>query len=139
MPSPQALELHLFVRDLDAARGFYFDLLGFSVVYESDWFLSFDTGNDVHICCNGRRDDYAEHGSQGRGVKVEFRVSDVDAVHRKLVRFGVPFEFPPETSPGVCAPVERGIQRAIAFGSRRPSRAPNERRLPGRRERHLRG
>jgi catechol 2,3-dioxygenase-like lactoylglutathione lyase family enzyme len=99
MPSPQALELHLFVRDLDAARGFYFDLLGFSVVYESDWFLSFDTGNDVHICCNGRRDDYAEHGSQGRGVKVEFRVSDVDAVHRKLVRFGVPFEFPPEDKP----------------------------------------
>jgi catechol 2,3-dioxygenase-like lactoylglutathione lyase family enzyme len=99
MPRPKALELHLFVRDLDAARGFYFDLLGFPIVYESDWFLSLDAGNNVHVCCNARRDDYATSGSQGRGAKLEFRVADVDDVHRRLSRLGVPFEFPPEDKP----------------------------------------
>ncbi len=99
MPRPQALELHLFVRDLDAARGFYSDLLGFPIVYESDWFLSLNAGNDVHICCNARREDYADHGAQGRGTKVEFRVADVDDLHRRLSRSGVPFDFAPEDKP----------------------------------------
>jgi catechol 2,3-dioxygenase-like lactoylglutathione lyase family enzyme len=99
MPRPEAVELHLFVRDLDAARGFYVDLLGFSPVYESDWFLSVDAGAGVHVCCNARRDDYADWGTGGRGTKVEFRVPDVDAVHERLSRFGVPFDFPPEDKP----------------------------------------
>jgi catechol 2,3-dioxygenase-like lactoylglutathione lyase family enzyme len=99
MPQPQALQLHLFVRDLDAARGFYLDLLGFPIVYESDWFLSLDAGNGVHVCCNARRQDYLELGCGGRGAKLEFRVDNVDDVHRRLSRMGMPFEFPPENKP----------------------------------------
>ena len=92
-------EILLYVRDLDAARGFYSDLLGFPVVYESDWFLSFRTAPNVHLSCNGRREDYKQRGSQGRGALVEFRVADVDATYRKLERAGVPFDFAPEDKP----------------------------------------
>lgn len=96
---PVASETILYVRDLDAARGFYVDLLGLDVIYESDFFLSFRAGPSAYLSCNGRRDDYAAHGTNGEGVLVEFRVADVDAVHRSLASIGIPFEFPPEDKP----------------------------------------
>jgi catechol 2,3-dioxygenase-like lactoylglutathione lyase family enzyme len=95
----RVLELILFVRDLTEARGYYHDLLGLPVVYESDWYLSFAAGPSSFISCNGRRQDYREHGSGGRGVRVEIRVDDVDAVWRRLEAAGVPFEAPPEDMP----------------------------------------
>ncbi len=99
MLQPTVHEIILYVRDLDAARGFYSDLLGFPLVYESDWFLSFRTAPNVNLSCNGRRDDYAREGARGKGVLVEFRVEDVDATYAELNRAGVPFEFPPENKP----------------------------------------
>ncbi len=99
MIQTQLQEIILYVRDLDAARGFYSDLLGFPVVYESDWFVSFKTAPNVHLSCNGRREDYTLRGTGGRGTLVEFRVSDVDAVHAALERMGVQFEFAPEDKP----------------------------------------
>lgn len=99
MLKPTATETILYVRDLDAARGFYVDLLGLAVVYESDFFLSVQPFPGVFLSFNGRRDDYALHGAEGRGVIVEFRVEDVDAAHRELAGFGIPFEFPPEDKP----------------------------------------
>lgn len=98
MLSPTLHEIILYVRDLDAARGFYSDLLGFPVVYESDWFLSFRTAPNVHLSCNGRREDYKDNGG-GRGVLIEFRVADVDATYAELDALGVPFEFAPEDKP----------------------------------------
>jgi catechol 2,3-dioxygenase-like lactoylglutathione lyase family enzyme len=92
-------EIILYVRDLDAARGFYRDLLGFPVTYESDWFLSFETGEQAWLSLNGRRDDYRQRGTQGRGVLVEFRVDDVDRTYRELRARGVPFESAPEDKP----------------------------------------
>ena len=99
MIEPTLHEIILYVRDLDAARGFYSDLLGFPVVYESDWFLTFRTAPDVHLSCNGRRDDYQVCGAAGAGVLVEFRVVDVDDTYRRLSRSGVPFDFAPEDKP----------------------------------------
>ncbi len=96
---PTLHEIILYLRDLDAARGFYSDLLGFPVVYESDWFLSFRTAPNVHISCNGRREDHAARGTGGGGVLVEFRVADVDTTFCDLRRLGVPFEFEPEDKP----------------------------------------
>jgi catechol 2,3-dioxygenase-like lactoylglutathione lyase family enzyme len=92
-------EFILAVRDLQAARGFYVDLLGLPVVYESDWFLSLRLAPGSHLSFNARRDDYARRGAQGRGAIVEFWVEDVDATYRKLTEFGLPFEFPPEDKP----------------------------------------
>lgn len=99
MIEPTLHEIILYVRDLDAARGFYSDLLGFPIVYESDWFLSFKTAPNVHLSCNGRREDYANRGHKGRGVLVEFRVRDVDETFAKLSSIGVPFDFAPEDKP----------------------------------------
>lgn len=99
MIEPTLHEIILYVRDLDEARGFYSDLLGFPVVYESDWFLTFRTAPNVHLSCNGRRDDYRVHGAGGSGVLVEFRVADVDETYRRLLRIGVPFDFSPEDKP----------------------------------------
>ena len=53
----------------------------------------------VHLCCNARRDDYALHGTRGKGLKVELRVADVDETYARLSGFGVPFAFPPEDKP----------------------------------------
>ena len=99
MLNPTLHEIILFVRDLDAARGFYSDLLGFPIVYESDWFLTFRSGEGVHISCNGRREDHKTHGARGRGVLIDLRVADVDATWRALSDQGVPFDFPPEDKP----------------------------------------
>ena len=96
---PTAQETILYVRDLDAARGYYADLMGFPVTYESDWFLSFEIGPRRYLSCNGRREDYETRGTSGRGVLIEFRVEDVDATHRELSDLGVPFEFSPEDKP----------------------------------------
>lgn len=95
----QVVEIILYVRDLDAARGFYGDLLGLPLVYESDWYLSFRVRDHVHLSCNGRRPDYAMRGSGGRGVLVEIWVDDVETVYQRLRAQGVPFEFPPEDKP----------------------------------------
>jgi catechol 2,3-dioxygenase-like lactoylglutathione lyase family enzyme len=97
--APFLTEIILYVRDLDAARGFYADLLGFPIVYESDWFLSFKPLEGVHLSCNGRRADYERRGTNGRGVLVELRVPDVDAHFAALSRRGVPWEFSPEDKP----------------------------------------
>ena len=99
MLKPTASETILYVRDLDAARGFYGDLLGLELIYESDFFLSFKSGPASFLSCNGRREDYEASGAGGRGVIVEFRVADVDATWRGLASFGIPFEFPPEDKP----------------------------------------
>ncbi len=96
---PRVLELILFVRDLDEARGYYHDLLGLPIVYESDWYLSFRAGPDSYISCNGRREDYRQHGTSGRGVRVELRVDDVDVVYARLESMGVPFDAPPQDMP----------------------------------------
>ena len=99
MLNPTASETILYVRDLDAARGFYGDLLGLPVIYESDFFLSFQSGPASFLSFNGRREDYVKFGNGGRGVLVEFRVGDVDATWRTLAAFGIPFEFTPEDKP----------------------------------------
>jgi catechol 2,3-dioxygenase-like lactoylglutathione lyase family enzyme len=97
--TPTAFETILYVRDLDAARGFYADILGLSVFYESDFYLSFQIGEGAFLSCNGRRETYKACGTGEKGVIVEFRVADVDATHRRLVAMGIPFEFPPEDKP----------------------------------------
>ena len=99
MIEPTAHETILYVRDLDAARGFYRDLLGLPIIYESDYFLSFRTGPSSYLSCNGRREDYDRNGTGGGGALVEFRVADVDAAHRSLASLGIPFDFPPEDKP----------------------------------------
>lgn len=99
MRNATLVEIILYVRDLDEARGFYADLLGFPVVYESDWFLSFKPLPGLHLSCNARREDYERRGVGGRGVLVELRVPDVDATFRALSARGVPFEFEPEDKP----------------------------------------
>jgi catechol 2,3-dioxygenase-like lactoylglutathione lyase family enzyme len=96
---PTSSETILYVRDLDAARGFYGDLLGLELIYESDFFLSFKSGPASFLSCNGRREDYKADGAGGRGVIVEFRVADVDASWRELAAFGIPFDFAPEDKP----------------------------------------
>lgn len=99
MIEPTATETILFVRDLDAARGFYADILGLPVIYESDFFLSFRTGAASYLSCNARRPAYEQSGARGKGVIVEFRVADVDKTHRDLAAYGIPFDFTPEDKP----------------------------------------
>lgn len=96
---PRVLEIILFVRDLDEARGYYHDLLGLPISYESDWFISFRIGTCALLSCNGRRDDYRRFGARPGGVRIEIRVDDVDAEHRRLSDLGVPFDFEPEDMP----------------------------------------
>lgn len=99
MLHPIANETVLYVRDLDAARGFYGDLLGLQVIYESDFFLSFRMSESSFLSCNARREMYEEAGTGGRGVIIEFRVENVDQAWQRLASLGIPFDFPPEDKP----------------------------------------
>lgn len=97
--SPHTLQVILYVRDLDDARGFYCDLLGLPLRDDSDWFSAFAIDEHAWICCNARREDYERYGTGGKGTLVELWVDDVDAEHARLSSMGIPFEGPPEDKP----------------------------------------
>ena len=102
LPWSFAVEIILYVRDLEEARGFYNFLLGLEIVYESDWFISFKLSEDAFLCLNGRREDYEKHGTAGRGVLIEVgkkTEAEVDGVFQRLQGMGIPVEMAPEAKP----------------------------------------
>lgn len=97
--------LRVFVDDLDAALGFYRDLLGLTVKWDmSDYgAIGFDLGVDLII---EREDLSGEDGNLvGRFVGVSISVDDIEDTYTSLRAAGVEFTGPPTTQPwgGVLA------------------------------------
>lgn len=86
--------LTLFVEDLDAAKKFYTDVFGLSVVWEDDASAVFDFGNTK---VNLLKDSEAHEliapmvvAPAGMGARAQFTISveDVDALSAEIVRHG---------------------------------------------------
>lgn len=76
----------LMSRDVDAAASFYRDLVGFETTFESDWYVSLRLGEfELAILAHDHSTVPAGYRQLPRGVIVNLEVSDVDAVHTRLV------------------------------------------------------
>ena len=92
----------LYHEDMVAARFFYEDLLGLElreVTYE--WFVGYRVSDkhEMTLCISSSPDERTRYGAHGRGVVIDFVVSDVDEVHARLVERGIRFVEPPTDMP----------------------------------------
>lgn len=77
--------------DLDAALGFYRDVLGLSLRERFETQLAFDLGGgSLHVFACARAAPAAEHGADGASV-ISFEVEDIDAAMASLAARGVEF------------------------------------------------
>ncbi|MEO8451738.1 MAG: VOC family protein [Gemmatimonadota bacterium] len=90
----------LIVRDLRDSVRFYRDLLGIRLIEESRTAAEFDTGGATlalhlaHVDGHGK----THHPPMIAGsCRLSFYVDDLDHVHQRLVKAGVPCLNPPET------------------------------------------
>jgi len=76
----------LMSRDVSATASFYRDLIGFETTFESDWYVSLRLGSfELAILAHDHPTVPTGYGALPRGVIVNLEVSDVDAVHDRLV------------------------------------------------------
>src|SRR6266508_3925525 len=87
MEAPTLAELFLFVSDLQASKDFYLDKLKFRASVEGKDFIVLDAGGSRILL-----HDSAGETFQTGDVAFEFRVDDVDRLHRELSRQGVRFQ-----------------------------------------------
>jgi catechol 2,3-dioxygenase-like lactoylglutathione lyase family enzyme len=92
----------LYHEDMPAARRFYEEILGLElreVTYE--WFVGYwiSDKHEMTLCISSSPEERAKWGAAGRGVVVDFVVSDVDGAYRHLVERGVLFDEPPTDKP----------------------------------------
>jgi lactoylglutathione lyase len=89
----------LFVRDLDRSVAFYRDLLGMRVREETKSSVELDAESATIALHLAHVDSPVRHHPPmlAGSCRLGFYVDDLDEVHRKLVRAGVPCLSPPET------------------------------------------
>ena len=86
---------NIAVADPKAARGFYGDLLGMEVAMDHGWIVTFASAGSA-----APQVSFATEGGSGTKVPdLSVEVDDVDEVHRRMVRAGVPVEYGPATEP----------------------------------------
>ncbi len=90
--------------DLEGSRDFYVGLLGFSVNYESDWYVQFCAPDNSEVQYGIIKRDHnlvpkqyqsPPGGMPPTGMYVTFVVSDVDAVYKKAIEMGLEIIQPP--------------------------------------------
>jgi catechol 2,3-dioxygenase-like lactoylglutathione lyase family enzyme len=91
---------NVLTRDLDAARRFYVDLLGFRLAFESDWFVQVAAPGQPLLELGLLRQDgdvVPEPGRSGGGPAgmLSLVVPDVDAVFVRAKEAGAPVLEPP--------------------------------------------
>lgn len=73
--------------DVAAAARFYRELLGFEVVYDSDWYVSLRLGQfELAILAHDHPTVPEGYRALPRGVILNLEVTDVDAVHARLTQ-----------------------------------------------------
>ena len=81
--------------DLDKSREFYVDLLGFEVVMDMDWIMTFASPDNPTAQLTVMRHD----ASSPIVPQVSIQVTDVDAIHADAVRRGTEIVYPLTTEP----------------------------------------
>jgi catechol 2,3-dioxygenase-like lactoylglutathione lyase family enzyme len=91
----QIAVVRVWVRELEAARAFYEQTLGFQPRWEMGSAVGYDLGKTLLV----EEDDGSEPEQRlvGRFVGVSLHVDDIGATYRDLCAKGVIFEAPPET------------------------------------------
>jgi catechol 2,3-dioxygenase-like lactoylglutathione lyase family enzyme len=88
--------------DLDAARHFYVELLGFAVAFDSEWFVQLVAG-DTDLAVGILRRDHgsipADAQRAPQGVILTVVVDDADAAHRRATELGVDSLLEPHDTP----------------------------------------
>jgi catechol 2,3-dioxygenase-like lactoylglutathione lyase family enzyme len=89
--------------DLEAARDFYVELLGFSVAFESDWFVQLVAADDTDLAVGILRRDHdsipVDSQRAPQGVILTVVVDDADLAHRRAVQLGVDVLLAPHDTP----------------------------------------
>ena len=84
----------LMVEDVRATSDFYVEHFGFRPLFETDWYIHLQSESDETVnlaILNGRHDTVPESGrGRASGVLLNFEVDDVDAVHERLSKAGLP-------------------------------------------------
>ncbi len=84
----------LMVEDVRATSDFYVEHFGFRPLFEIDWYIHLQSESDETVnlaILNGRHDTVPESGRGfASGLLLNFEVDDVDAVHERLSKAGLP-------------------------------------------------
>jgi catechol 2,3-dioxygenase-like lactoylglutathione lyase family enzyme len=85
-----------------ASRDFYVTHLGFTAVFEADWYVHLKNGDiELGLMAPGQAKQPAcfQQPYSGAGIWISFEVEDVDAEYARLQAAGVPAEEPPQDRP----------------------------------------
>jgi catechol 2,3-dioxygenase-like lactoylglutathione lyase family enzyme len=86
---------NIAVADVEAARGFYGDILGMEVVMDHGWIVTFASAGSA-----APQVSFATEDGSGTPVPdLSIEVDDVDEVHRRMVRAGIRIEYGPASEP----------------------------------------
>jgi catechol 2,3-dioxygenase-like lactoylglutathione lyase family enzyme len=88
--TPTSIYPVLLTRDVASAARFYREHFGFSVTFESDWYVSLRRGAwELAVLDAGHQTVPAPlRGAPASGILLNVEVDDVDAEERRLVRSG---------------------------------------------------
>ena len=85
----------VMTRDVPATAAFYVDHFDFQPLFTADWYVHLQSRNDSHVNLAILDADHetipaAGRGKVASGLLLNFEVADVDAVHARLQRAGLP-------------------------------------------------
>lgn len=83
------------VAEIEAARGFYSDILGMEVVMDHGWIATYASAGSA-----APQVSFATEGGSGTPVPdLSIEVDDVDEMHRRMVQAGIRIEYGPASEP----------------------------------------
>ncbi len=91
MTEPALTHLFVLVSDLARSKAFY-ESIGLEVLLDEGGYVRLGGGGGFHI---GMEEGLPDRVG-GRGIAIEIRVDDVDALYERLSGSGVPFRSAPE-------------------------------------------
>ncbi|RZT39435.1 VOC family protein [Cupriavidus agavae] len=89
----------IMTRDVAATASFYIEHFGFRPLFEADWYVHLQSAGDEQVNLAVLHADHetipeAGRGRTAAGLLINFEVEDVDAVHARLSKAGLPMLLP---------------------------------------------
>jgi uncharacterized glyoxalase superfamily protein PhnB len=100
--SPTECFVIIYHEDMAAARVFYEEILGLQICEVTyDWFIGYwvTEKHEITLCISSSPDERRQWGASGKGVVIDFMVSNVDESYSRLASLGVNFIEPPMDKP----------------------------------------
>jgi len=91
--SIQSIYPDICANDLAASRGFYTDLLGLEVTFESDWYVALQAADQpsvqLALVAAGHSSVPTAYRTSPGGVLISFEVDDATAFHDRALELGL--------------------------------------------------